>query len=111
MSFDVRYSQKNLAERDGMVDDLYARYASEIEARNKLDIELYNYLENSLLPRLVNEYGEGYQSNYERFESDLALQNEPILRRRMDYVFRKCYVEPVGGLIRVLHGLTAKGSY
>ena len=111
MSFDVRYSQKNLAKRDGTVDDLYARYGDEIEARNMLDIELYNYLENSLLPKLVSEYGEDFQSDYERFESDLALGNEPILRRRVDYVFRKGYVEPVGGLIRMLHGLPAKGSY
>lgn len=111
MPFDVRYSQKNLAKRDGMVDELYATYGDEIEARNMLDTELYNYLENSLLPRFVNEYGEGFQSNYEQFELDLALGNEPMLRRRVDYVFRKCYVEPVGGLIRILHGLPAKGSY
>jgi hypothetical protein len=111
MPFDVRYTRKNLARRDGMVDDLYARYGDEIEARNRLDTELYRHVEEYILPRFESEYGEAFQYDFGRFQSDLATAREPVLRRRLDYIFRKSYVEPVGNLIRMLNGLPASGSY
>lgn len=111
MPFDIRHSQKNLARRDGRVHELYAKYGNEIETRNELDRELYSYVETSLLPRYEAEYGKSYERDYEQFESNLVTTAEPLLRRRIDYVFRKCYVEPVGGLIRIINGLPAAGSY
>jgi hypothetical protein len=94
-----------------MVDDLYARYGDEIEARNRLDTELYRHVEEYILPRFESEYGEAFQYDFGRFQSDLATAREPVLRRRLDYIFRKSYVEPVGNLIRMLNGLPASGSY
>ena len=111
MRFDVRHSQKILARQDGMVEKLYAKYGDEIEARNRLDGQLYDYVDTTLLPGFAEEYGSGYQHDFERFEASLALESEPMLRRRIDYVLRKCYVEPVGGLIRIVNGLPAAGSY
>jgi len=109
--FDVRHSQKNFAKRDGRVQELYMKYANEIEARNNLDWELYNYVETTLLPKFERDYGENYEIDYKRFESELAMVREPLLLRGIDYCFRKCYVEPVGGLIRIFNGLPAAGSY
>ena len=111
MPFDVSHSQKNLAKRDSRVHELHTKYCDEIAARNTLDNELYNYVETSLLPRFENEYGKDYQHDYRQFESGLVMTDDPLLRRRVDYIFRKCYVEPVGGLIRIINGLPAAGSY
>jgi hypothetical protein len=109
--FDVRHSRKNFTKRDGQAQELYMKFADEIEARNKLDWELYNYVETSLLPKFEGEYGENYQLDYKKFESELASAREPLILRGIDYFFRKCYVEPVGGVIRIFNGLPAAGSY
>ena len=109
--FDARHRRKNLSRRNAQSGEFYQKYAVEIEARNTLDQALYDFAEATLFPRYVAEYGNNFQRDFDQFESSLELSDEPMLRRRIDYIFRKLYVEPVGGVVRIIHGLPAVGSY
>lgn len=109
--FEPRYKQQNLAKNKVKVSSLFEKYKDEIKENNALDIELYNYARDVIYPESINNYGGNFYEDVEQFKALNASANIPMYKRYIDYIMRKIYIEPVTNLIRLRHGIKAKGSY
>ena len=111
IGFDASYRKKNLAYKNIDVNPLIEKYRDQIVENNYNDIELYKYVKEELFPRYIRDYGETFEQDLLTFrEANIAFY-PPRVKRYFDYVFRKIYVEPISGFIRVLNGKPYKGSY
>jgi hypothetical protein len=111
-AFDPRYETKNVlssSTRPPVVLDDRVRDA--VVARNRLDIELYDFAKNELVPKYAHEAA-GY--DHADSESPPLTDGLPAKAKMYSYLdagFRKIYLEPVTGLIRRYNGKPMKGSY
>ena len=85
-------------------------YWDEIVEANQLDIELYRYVKDELIPKEKEQYGPDFENSVKVFKEAKKNYSKRLFRYA-DYVLRKCYYEPIFGFIRKLNGLPAKGSY
>jgi hypothetical protein len=111
MQFDASYRQQNLAHSKGRVDQTEERYRDQIEERNLLDIQLYQFVREELFPQYIEEYGAAFDSDVQVFQQHNLQFEPPMARRYVDYLVRKLYVEPVTGLVRKINGKPYEGSY
>lgn len=109
--FNPAYREKNKARRKGFSEEIVSKYRDQIMERNQCDIELYDYVRNTLLPENRAWYGDSLQSDLAAFRSRARLNASMNMKTMIDYGVRKIYVEPVSGLVRRINGRPAKGSY
>ena len=109
--FDPKYRQQNLARNKVKTSDLFEKYKDKIRENNALDIELYNYARDVIYPESIKTYGSDFYKDVVEFKALNAVANIPMFKRHIDYIMRKIYIEPVTNLIRLRHGIEAKGSY
>lgn len=88
----------------------YDIYFHKIEERNHLDIELYNYVKNELLPIFKSEYGPDFEEDLAEFKRKGKKYSHNFLRY-LDYVLRKYYYDPIFRAIRRRNGLPPRGVY
>lgn len=79
-------------------------YHEQIIERNLLDIELYNYVKNVILPQERREYGPSFERDVAQFRRSGKGYSRNLCRY-VDYVIRKCYYRPIFNLIRKRNGL------
>jgi len=111
LDFDPHYKQQNLARNKVKTSDIFESYRDRIEENNLLDIQLYNYAKDTLFPEYIREYGAAYLKDVELFKSENSNLGISMYKRYVDYGLRKIYIEPITSLIRLGHGMEAKGSY
>ena len=114
LRFEPGYQRQNTARRSsqrakglGLIKD---KYRSEIMERNRIDLELYNYVQNFIIPQQMDAYGPEMENDLIAFQ--LALKGfrwGPT--RYLDYLYRKLFIEPITGILRKKNGLPYKGSY
>ena len=109
--FDPTYEIKNVGRTRNKLDCLRRQYDDVIRRNNRLDLELYEFVKTELYPRFIGTYGDRFQEDLRQFQVRNPSRKAQTLRPRVDYACRKLYYEPVTGIIRILHGLPAKGSY
>ncbi len=109
--FDPKYQQQNLARNRVKTSDIFEQYKESILEKNVLDIELYQYAKEILYPEYIKDYGSEFQNDVDTFKSVNEKANLTMYKRYTDYMLRKVYIEPVTNLIRISHGMQAKGSY
>ncbi|MCK5662032.1 MAG: sulfotransferase family 2 domain-containing protein [Thiotrichaceae bacterium] len=109
--FDPQYKQQNLAKNKVKISGLFEKYKDKIKENNALDIELYNYARDVIYPESIKNYAGNFYEDVEQFKALNAVANIPMYKRYIDYIMRKTYIEPVTNLIRLSHGIEAKGSY
>lgn len=114
MSFNPGYRLQNIGSTSSewlsTKKKIEAQYQNEIIARNLVDIELYKYVNEVILPRQRQDYGLGLKKDLTLFKQKLeTFQWGP--KRYLDYIFRKCYLDFGTGLIRKMNGLPYRGSY
>jgi hypothetical protein len=114
--FDISYVSQNLASRRGKDRKEIARRIIEenhdaLVEMHQVDLKLYDYLKNDLLPREKVEYGPAFERNLAEFQEQVRDRRHKTLRPYIDYAVRKCYYEPVTGLIRVRHGKPYYGGF
>lgn len=80
------------------------KYHEQIIERNLLDIELYNYVKNDVLPKAKKEYGPTFEHDVAQFKKSKKTYSRNLLRY-LDYVYRKCYFGPILKTIRKANGL------
>jgi len=92
------------------VDYLLDHYGPEIEARNRMDQQLYDHTIKHVIPRHNSSYGSGLESDLAQFR---LINGEFRLGPRdyIDFAVRKLYYEPVSGAYRRMNGLPAAGAY
>ncbi|WP_320041118.1 sulfotransferase family 2 domain-containing protein [uncultured Desulfobacter sp.] len=111
IKFDPTYTKKNITGSNAAKASLFDEYENEILHRNELDIKLYNYVLNQLIPERNNQYGQTVlKTDLERFRRD-NVHTKTHVKNYADYIIRKVYYEPITGLIRKKSGMPAKGSY
>jgi len=111
IEFDASYRRQNPAHNKISVKELKEKYIDRIEDNNKVDIALYEFVKNELFPSYIKEYGQSFNDDVEKFKASNEAFEPPRLRRWLDYLFRKVYVIPVSGLIRLFNGKPYLGSY
>ena len=110
--FDPWYVAKNAAVDSGeQVNEIVAQYGDQIRANNRVDMELYAFVCQDLLPRQRLEYGPNLTEHVRRFAEENAALSHRTLKPYLDYALRKVYYEPITGLLRRVHGLPGRGSY
>ena len=113
-NFNPGYKKQNTANQSThykrIKQQLINNFHHEIIERNKLDIKLYHFVKCSLLPEFKKTYGKNFESDLAKLQKYCKTFQWPLIRY-IDYLYRKIYIDPVSGLIRVTHGLPYKGSY
>lgn len=109
--FNPVYKQTNKARDRDAGKRILSEYYSDIVEKNKLDMELYDYAVKVVVPKEREDYGPGLEVDLEKFRQSLAGKPLPVTGKYIYYAYKKMYFMPVTGLIRVLNGLPAKGSY
>jgi len=110
MVFDPTYRTQNVSRDKSTSDRIVRRHHAKIVKKNKLDIELYDFVKKEIVPANIRWYGNGFSGDVDRFKRG-RITSARTVRTFLDYAFRKLYVEPVGSMIRILNGLPGKGSY
>jgi len=108
LKFRPGYRMQNVAKKDSPIradiNRQFDRYRQKIIQRNLLDIELYNYVKNEVLPKEKKAYGSTFEHDVVKFKSLPKCYTHNILRH-MDYICRKCYYKPILKLIKRINGL------
>ncbi len=111
--FDPLYVQRNVtAQRLKMAIPKPTEHEKAVaEERNKLDMELYDFVREHILPKQRREYGPMYDKDLERLKRQVATRRPRMLKSYADYALRMMYYNPMIGALRVCGGLPYKGSY
>ena len=109
--FDIRYRKLNIQNKSGG-RPLLTQYAEEINRNNKLDLELYRYAAETLMPRYQKEFG----GSLERAVTDFQRQNlttKPINSSREIHqkLAQRLYYDNIAGILRKRAGLRWGGPY
>lgn len=109
-NLDIRYTVKNTAKDRSIMSDIEKRWGAEIRERNEVDIAVYDFVINELIPEQKSRYTGSFDADLERF-SRVNKKGPEMARRYVDYIVRKSYIEPVTGFIRLINGKPYRGSY
>lgn len=112
---DVWYVSQNVASRRGtdrrdMARRLIEENHDALVAMHRVDLQLHEYVKAEVLPREVALYGPDFHRHLQEFRSRDRTPHLGV-KPYVDYVVRKCYYDPLIGLIRVGHGKTFRGSF
>ena len=112
--FEPMYEIKNFSNSKSPIKKKINRgiedYYDDIIKVNLLDIDLYNFAKDYLLPKEKENYGKNFINDLNNFKS-LPKKHFKDFKMYTDYFFRKCYYDPIFKIIRKKNGLPAKGSY
>lgn len=93
-------------------NDVFASFAERIRLNNSVDIELYEYVVNTILPKQRAEYGPGLQEALALFKKENASKlPAESLRSVIQKIAARLYYDPAAGIIRKAHGLPWAGEY
>lgn len=110
--FDPYYHMKNVGgESRSDVDDRFAPFRDAIESNNRLDIELYRFARDELMPLQRAGYRGDLETDLAGFRCHARPGPVATVKAYVDGFFRKVYYEPVTGLIRYVNRLPVSGSY
>lgn len=110
-SFDPRYKRLNEGRKSISTDELLHKYKPQIEESNSIDLELYDYVTNNIYPVQIQDFAGDFDHALHEFQRNNSACGPMMWPRYTDYSFRKLYLEPVTGTIRLINGLPYKGSY
>lgn len=109
------YILRNMGDKKSCIgrdrNTIFEKYRAAIQERNQLDMELYRYVIDELLPRQKAEYGATLEADVERFKVENLDKQHSLPQYYLDYVYRKFYLEPFSGFIRSINRKPRKGSY
>lgn len=86
-------------------------FAERLRERNQLDQQLYEWVATDLYDEYVRAYPGDFQADFNYFRSLQSRAQEPVLKPYADWIYRKGFLQPVSGMIRLSHGLPYRGSY
>jgi hypothetical protein len=104
------YEKRNEA-RPGNGITIPAGFADELARRNKLDLELYRWIDSELYDSYIASYDSDFTSDLQAFIDLQRTESPRSSTYLIDYIYRNAYWKPVSGVIRTLNGLPYSGSY
>lgn len=109
--FDSRYIRRNASKAAGTKNRLAETYQDQITRRNELDIALYDWVCEHILPAQEQMYGPDLEEDLKKFVAARTETHPCMAKSYIDYVGRKIYFNPAIGLRRILGGLPYHGTY
>ncbi|WP_200389735.1 sulfotransferase family 2 domain-containing protein [Thiocapsa imhoffii] len=109
-NFSIFYSSVN--NRHTQIMDHWSKYEDKIYQNNSLDIELYNYVLNTIIPRQRAEYGKNLQDDVSQFKisnqsRDVGFSAKAFQQKLM----QRFYFDFIAGIIRRMSGMHWGGPY
>jgi hypothetical protein len=108
MNFRINYKPKNVGKKNSInrkkLLDNIEKYKEKIKERNRLDIELYEFVKEHILYKEKISYGTDYETDLSKFKKRKK-KDSLNLFRLLDYILRKSYYTPVFKFIRTINGL------
>ncbi len=104
----LSYESVNVAKDKYTKEVILSQYKDRIIEKQQLDIELYKFVTDVVLPNEKAMSG----PDFEKDVKDLKARNKhlnPPTKRYFDSLVRQLYYKPVTGIVRVLNGLPYKG--
>lgn len=104
------YSRRNVnpaPDRLHVSDDFVER----LRSRNELDQQLYDWVSRELVPEHIARYRGDFAADLARFKKVQAGVQEGCVKPLLDFAYRRAWLNPLSGLIRVTNGLPYRGSY
>lgn len=113
VNFDLLYERQKVGktEEKELRQKLIEKYGDYILENNRSDLELYDFVKNSLFPSFKEWYGKNFSSDLVVFKRFKKIHKPKMGKRYVNYVCRKLYYEPLSGFIRHRNGLPAFGAY
>lgn len=109
---DIRYRIKNMSHKQDEAAELETRYADTIRANNEQDQTLYDHVRNQLMPEYIRNYGKSFLADLDACqERNKGYTDTGSVARYGYQVYKKFYMVPVTGLLRLSHGMPFRGSY
>ena len=105
------YKMVNVGRHNTLKNDILSKYHDQIVEKNKLDIELYNYVKYRIIPDLDAQYGLSYRNDVNLFKKQNNEYTLPMLKLNTDFICRKIYYEPITNGIRYINSMPVKDSY
>ena len=106
------YGIQNVSKEDQKQDrqEILDAHQDTILEQNSLDVELYAYVKNEILPRQREKFGVTSSEVTKELATGRRAANKAFTYRHyIDYVVRKLYYKPTIRLLRILNGLPAGG--
>ncbi len=104
-NFRCNYKLQNVGENTSLLRSnikmKFGEYEDLIIKRNLLDLELYKYVKEKILPFEKDTYGASFNFHVRRLKEQEKKYQRPILRY-IDYVFRKFYYQPLVKMLNVI---------
>ena len=105
------YRVRNVKINKSMGQNILVKYREQIIEKNRLDIHLYNYATEEIIPKLKEWYGSHFNQDVNAFKNRNMINPPAMTKRYIDYVCRKLYYERISGFVRHINCLPSKGSY
>ncbi len=108
--FNIDYRSINVRRPEN--SDGFVKFAERVRQNNSVDIELYEYVVNTILPRQRAEYGPGLQESLALFKKEKASKYPAeSFRSVIQKIAARLYYDPAAGIIRKAYGLPWEGEY
>jgi len=109
--FDGRYLRRNATRNPTSLAAVLEKHYEAIAERNALDIALYKWVLQVVLPSQRQEYGQEFATDLDRFVAVRETTRPSMWKSYADYACRKFYYDPAIGLRRLAGRLSYFGSY
>ena len=95
-----KYEIKNKGKNKNLIAELRSKYFDKIASKNQLDIQLYDYVVKTILPKNEEKIRKRFfvQNNQNRIEKLSFIDK---LKIRSDFYFESFYFEPITKVIRL----------
>ena len=105
------YKIHNVGINNNIKNDILSKYYDQIIEKNELDIKLYFYVKNEIIPNLIKQYGTDFRENINHFKKLNDKYRPPTLKSYIDFMCRKIYYERISNGIRYINSMPMKGYY
>ena len=108
------YRVQNVGEKQSAVrkqaEIAQRKHVDAIIKRNELDLEIYSYVKQKILPNQKVAYGKGFENDVSSFKNNIKGYFSES-HRYIDYIYRKAFLRSIIGFYRKINQLTWYGSY
>ena len=103
------YVVRRVSHDSGSKSALREEYETAIVETQALDVELYEYVRNDLIPARRAALNEDFENALSHVRGENQSVVRVGVRPYLDYAYRKLYVIPSSSIVRMMNGLPAAG--
>ncbi len=101
-TFNPAYKIKRESKNKDAKNRLLRKHLEQIKELHQLDLELYKYAKEELIPEYKKSYGDSFERDVQNFKQANQAINRTNGKHYADYLLRKLYYEPAKAFVRLL---------